>query len=122
MDGRSQAGKHAALARFGLRFGAAPELAHQFEQLLDADPRRHLFQRTEAHDPPAIDHEGRGKRDSAFLSAVEQAVFLDDFAAGIAQQRKLDAEFLPHRLRARGVIDRDRNDLGSRRAKILEMR
>ena len=118
---KHQAREDTALARLRLRFGAVAEFAHQVEQLIDADARGDILESTEAHHSLAIDHECGRERDTAVLARVEQAVRLDRVARGVAQQREFDAELTPHRFRARSIIDRDRDQLGARRTKILEV-
>ena len=102
---KHQSRENAALARLRRRFAAAAKLSHQSEQLIDVDARCDLFKRAETYDSLAIDHKCRGECDAAFFAAVEQPVCLDDFAPRVAQQRKLEAELLPDRLGACGVID-----------------
>ena len=80
-------------------------LGDKRNELLDAYSRRHFLERAETHDSIAIDHERGRKRDSAFLSAVEQSIRLHCFARDVAQERKSEAKFLASRLRPPGIID-----------------
>jgi hypothetical protein len=116
-----QSGEDAAVAWFGLRFGATPKFAHQSKQLIDADARCDLFQRAESHDAIAIDHKRGRESDAAFFTRVEQAVCVDDLAPCVAQQWKFDSKLLANRLRTSGVVHGNRDQLGAGLAKILEM-
>ena len=56
------------------------------------------------------------------LASVEQSPRRNDFAPGVAQNRKLDVHFAAQRLRARAVIDGNPDDLRAGLAKFFVIR